>query len=147
MREFALPYFDDAGITTILSPTGWQSRIDPADRFSLGFGARTLIWSAQADGAGIALGASIGGFNYAAGFAAGKGPFTATLGNLQSRVGDPAIPLSPNAVAAGIAPLAPVPEPPIHVLLLIGLATIAVRLRSRLIPGGSTRARWPLSQR
>ena len=131
VREFALPYFDDAGITTILSPNGWLSRIDPADRFGLGFGARTLIWSAQTDSAGIALGASLGGFNYGADFAAGKGPFSAALGNLQSLIGDPAIPLSPNAVSADITPLNPVPEPPIHVLLLIGLAAMAATLRSR----------------
>ena len=43
--------------------------------------------------------------------------------------------------------LTPVPEPQIHVLLLIGLATIAARSRSRLIPGRSTRARWLLSKR
>ena len=131
VREFALPYFGDAGITAIHSPADWQFSIVDADRFALGQGAKTLVWTAQTDTAGIAaLGASLGGFGYSAAYAAGKGPFSAALGNGSSYLGDPAIPRSPNAIDAGIPLLTAVPEPQTYALLLAGLAAVAGGLRS-----------------
>ena len=131
VREFGLPYFGDAGITAIHSPADWQFSIVDADRFALGQGAKTLVWTAQTDTAGIAArGASLGGFGYSAAYAAGKGPFSAALGNGSSYLGDPAIPRSPNAIDAGIPLLTAVPEPQTYALLLAGLAAVAGGLRS-----------------
>ena len=132
VREFGLPYFDDAGITAIHSPADWQFSIVDADRFALGQGAKTLVWTAQTDTAGIAaLGASLGGFGYSAAYAAGKGPFSAALGNGSSYLGDPAIPRSPNAIDAGIPLLTAVPEPQTYALLLAGLVCLAGGLQSK----------------
>ena len=131
VREFALPYFDDAGITSIQSPNNWSASVVNTDSFALGHGAKTLVWTALTDASGIpALGASMGGFGYIASFDAGKGPFSAILGNQSSVLGDPAIPRSPNAIAAGISA---VPEPQTYALLLAGLASVlvAVRVRTR----------------
>ena len=73
------------------------------DRFALGHGAKTLLWTAQTDGSGIpAAEALLGGF------------------------GDPAIPRSPNAIAAGIAA---VPKPQTYALLLAGLAAVLAAVR------------------
>ena len=132
VREFALPYFGDAGITAIQSPADWQFGIVDADRFSLGQGAKTLVWTAQTDTAGIAArGASLGGFGYSAAYAAGKGPFSAALGTGTPFLGDPAIPRSPNAIAAGIPVLTAIPEPQTCALLLAGLAVVAGGLQSK----------------
>lgn len=137
VREFALPYFGDAGITSIHSPADWQFSIVDADWFALGQGAKTLVWTAQTDTAGIAaLGASLGGFGYSAAFAAGKGPAWTALGDStsflvygRSVLSDLAIPRSPNAIAAGIPILTAVPEPQIYALLLAGLGVVAGGLK------------------
>lgn len=128
IREFAIPYFDDAGITNILSPSDWSYSISSNDLFSLGFGAKAIVWQAITANAGIALGATLGGFGYEAGFEPGKGPYSFTLGNNTTTYGDPNIPLSPNAVAAGITSLNSVPEPEHYWLALVAIAALAPRL-------------------
>lgn len=127
VREFSIPFFSDAGIIDIASPTGWAYQILNEDRFNLGFGAGTLTWTATTDQSGIAMNANLGGFSYTSLFAPGKGPFSAGFGNGESFVGDPAIPLSPNAVAAGIGAPNSVPEPGSIALILAGFAGLALR--------------------
>lgn len=134
IREFAIPYFDDAGITAILAPSNWTYSISSTDVFNLGFGAKAIVWQAVTDNAGIALGATLGGFGYESSYEPGKGPYSFTLGNGTTSYGDPAIPLSPNAVAAGILPLSNVPEPEQYLLTLVSIAALATRLRKRSNP-------------
>jgi hypothetical protein len=132
-REFALPYFSDAGIdaASITNPAGWTHEISTTNPFNL-LNAGALTWRASGDSDGIALGASLSGFGYLAGFSAGKGPFSVTNGSSSRFVGDPAIPLSPMAVAAGIAP---VPEPESYALMAVGLFCIGLaRYRRTLQP-------------
>jgi len=131
VREFSIPFFSDAGITAIAAPTGWEYQILNEDRFNLGFGAGTLTWIATTDQSGIAMAASRGGFSYTSVFAPGKGPFSAGFGNGELFIGDPAIPLSPNAVAAGIVAPSAVPEPGTIALLLAGFAGLALRRTAR----------------
>ena len=131
VREFAVPYFADAQISSIFSPAGWAYTISTGDRFNLGNTAGALIWFATSDLSGIALDASLGGFGYQTLYGPGKGPFSATLGNLSSFHGDPAIPLSPNAIAAGIAPVSSVPEPESYLLVLLSLVAVASLGRRR----------------
>lgn len=127
-REFSVPFFDDAGIADIVSPTGWSYSITNIDTFSLGQGAGTLTWSAASTGDYIATGASLNGFSYDTAFAPGKGPFQAVIGSGTSIIGDPAVPLSPKAIAAGIqgaTPPSQVPEPQSMLLILAGLGLLA----------------------
>jgi len=130
IRSFSLPYFEDAGITALMAPAGWTVAITDANSFEL-LGAKTLVWTASVLDpiAGIALGASKAGFGYQAGFAAGQGPFSTTLGTGGVFVGDLAIPWSPMAISAGITP---VPEPSSAPLLALGLAAGLIWQRRRL---------------
>lgn len=110
VREFAIPYFDDANVTLITAPANWTSQVVANDIFGLGSGAHALVWTALTDNSGIALGATLGGLSYESTFGPGKGPFSTTFGGGWVVLGDPAMPLSPSAIAAGIAPSAiPVP--------------------------------------
>jgi hypothetical protein len=108
--RFAVPYFTDAGITNINSPTGWTYTIDNVDTFGLGFGAETLRWAAGG-GFSIPVGGNLSGFGYTASYGAVKGPFSVSDGR-RTVFGDPAIPGSPNALAAGLKQeTTAVPEP------------------------------------
>jgi hypothetical protein len=131
VREFSIPFFSDAGIIDIAAPTGWAYQILNEDRFNLGFGAGTLTWTATTDQSGIAMNANRSGFSYTALFAPGKGPFSAGFGDGELFIGDPAIPLSPNAVAAGIGAPSSVPEPGTIALILAGFAGLALRRTAR----------------
>lgn len=127
-REFSVPFFDDAGISDIASPFGWSYSITSTDTFSLGHGAGTLTWSAASTGDYIATGANLNGFSYNTAFAPGKGPFQAVIGAGTSIIGDPAVPLSPKAIAAGITgapPPSQIPEPQSMLLILAGLGLLA----------------------
>ena len=83
--------------------------------------------------ANAALGASLGGLGDKARVCAWQRPVLDRLGQWHAGSGDPAIPRSPNAIAAGIPLLTAVPEPQTLVLLLLllllllaGLAVVAV---------------------
>ena len=116
VSRFAVPYFTDAGITSIDSPTGWTYTIADVDTFGLGFGAKTLQWKLAdliSSTGTIFPGGYLSGFGYTANYGPVKGPFLVSDGMLNSVIGDPAIPGSPNALAAGLQPLGvtAVPEP------------------------------------
>lgn len=132
LREFAVPYFTDAAITAITAPMDWTWHIVATDLFNLGHSAEALVWDAQTETAGIALGATLDGFGFQSTFGPGKGPFQGTLGGGGTIAGDPAIPLSPNAIAAGILPLdvPSVPEPATLALLALALFGVGA-LRSK----------------
>lgn len=127
IRTFAVPYFSDAGITSITEPAGWQHEIVNGNTFGL-LNANTLIWRAVGDGDGVAPGSSLSGFSYAANFGAGKGPFSVTNAFGSSYFGDPAIPLSPAALAAGISA---VPEPTSLAMLLAGSVVSGLGIAAR----------------
>lgn len=128
VTTYAIPFFSDAGITQIDSPAGWTYQILADDTFGLGFGAGTLQWSTVGEAAGIALNASLSDFSYRSAYAPGKGPFTASLRIGDTFAGDPGIPLSPNAILAGIgAPPAAIPEPQTWLLFLSALGILAAR--------------------
>jgi hypothetical protein len=141
---FAVPYFADALITSIASPSGWSWAIDSSDRFELGHGAQTLVWSTTE--AGIASGwsklgfmeptpaAQLSGFGYTAAYSPVKGPFETTTSQGYSYVGDPALPGSPDALASGLTSSLPVitaavPEPQTYALMLLGLGVIGATAR------------------
>ncbi|HEY0063118.1 MAG TPA: PEP-CTERM sorting domain-containing protein [Telluria sp.] len=129
VHTFSIPFFSDAGIIDIASPSGWTYQILNNDSFNLGFGAGTLQWYATADSAYIAMDAALGGFSYSTLYAPGKGPFSTQFGNTETFVGDPAIPLSPNAILAGIGQPNAVPEPATGLLLLAALGALTARRR------------------
>jgi len=136
--DYQLPYFSDAGITSINAPTGWSWRIDSHDVFNLGNGAQTLEWYATSVSYGIAgstsvffqgntAGDTLGGFSYVAAFAPVKAPFNATFQAPFVVSGDPALPGSPDALAAGLTnplPVTGVPEPETYAMLLAGLGLL-----------------------
>lgn len=108
-NKFYLPYFSDAGITDINSPSGWSYSIEGTnDLFGLGSGAGVIHWSAST-GAELALYDVLSGFSYVSSVAGSvKAPFRLDYINGDWRLGDPPIPASPLALAAGLAPI-PVP--------------------------------------
>lgn len=147
MRVFAVPYFVDAGITNIVSPTGWSYAISNSDWFQLGNGAETLIWTA-APGYEIASSRYIDvngqvvlsplgvldGFGYEAQYAGTKGPYEEIDTRTFTYQGDPLLPASPDAIAAGLPPLAAtVAEPSSAVLAALGLAVLALTARRRKV--------------
>lgn len=132
IRAFAIPIFSDAGLANITDPQGWKHEIVNANHFGL-LNASTLIWRAIGDGDGVAPGSSLSGFSYSANFGAGKGPFSVANAFGSIYFGDPAIPLSPAAQAAGISA---VPEPSAFAMLLGGSLVLgtAITVRRRHIP-------------
>ena len=136
ITDYLLPYFSDAGIAITLIPNGWAWRIDAVDSFNLGHGAETLHWYATAVAYGIAAtslgdvqthpaGDTLGGFSYGANFGPVKSPFISKFPSGFSVTGDPALPGSPNANAAGLNSPLGVPEPASLALLLAGLGLMA----------------------
>ena len=71
----------------------------------------------------------IGGFSYQTLYAPGKGPFSAAFGNTDEFIGDPAVPLSPNAIRAGIGQPTQVPEPATGLLMLAAAGALVARRR------------------
>ena len=136
ITAFELPYFADAGVTAILSPTGWTAHIDATDAFGLGSGAETLVWTA-ADGSGLAATAdsvaapTLSGFGYTAGYSSVYAPAGYRTASPYLAIVDPALPGSPQALAAGLVPTpfpvaSSVPEPSAALALLAGLGLLGV---------------------
>jgi PEP-CTERM motif len=135
IREFSLPFFADYGgftLETITSPADWSWSVENSpfvkDDGSTIHGSQTLLWTAQTDTAGIALNGNKGGFGFIATFSAGYAPYSVSYPTLGTFHGDPPIPLSPLAIAAGIQP---VPEPHSALLLALGLGALALRHSQR----------------
>lgn len=126
VTHFYLPYFSDAGITNILSPNGWQYQIDQQDLFNLGQGAATLHWFTNDTYQGIEMGNQLNGFGFTADYSAAKAPYQTVLRNSMNFIGDPPIPASPSAIAAGLPLIATVPLPSTILLLATGLTGLAL---------------------
>jgi len=155
--EFDLPYFEDAQLSAIHAPSGWAWKVDSVDSFSLGNGAQTLVWYATAINFGIAgttsdffpgtplpPGDTLLGFSFDAPFAPVKAPYKVSFKSMGDWSGDPALPGSPAAVAAGLnvgLPVSSVPEPTGLALLATGLLLLIGRAqaRSRQRPWASLR--------
>mgnify|MGYP001160582355 CR=1 FL=1 len=129
--SFVVPYFDDYMLGSITAPAGWSYTLNPADLFGFGAQAHALEWSANTLADGIDMGNTLSGFGFSADYSAGYGPFQGGLGMGTPFFGDPAIPASPMAQAAGIQPFqSTVPEPTsIALILLGGLACVSVMSR------------------
>ncbi len=110
--EFYLPYFSDSGISAINSPSGWSYNIESSnDLFNLGSGAGVIHWSAST-GNELALYGILSGFTYTSSLVSSvKAPFRLDYVNDDYNIGDPPIPASPSALAAGLTPISAVPVP------------------------------------
>ena len=131
ISQFALPFFTDAGISAIASPTGWSSQVAANDLFNLGNGTKTIIWTADSTSTSILVGNTLSGFGYQANYSAGKGPYQITQVRGAIALGDPAIPLSPLAQTAGIQPMTMVDEPASSAMLIAGLGLMGVIVKRR----------------
>lgn len=132
-NKFYVPYFSDAGITAINSPSGWSYTIESTnDLFSLGNSAGVIHWSASA-GNELALYDTLSGFTYTSSFTSSvKAPFRLEYTSGASLEGDPPIPASPSAIAAGLTPISTVPVPASIWLFGSGLLGLIGLGRSRL---------------
>ena len=117
ITSFYLPYFSDAGVTALTSPTGWTATIETSNNVFGLAGAGAIQWSADLPANGIALYSSLSGFGFNASYAPAYGPFMASLSTGGNFLGDPSIPGSPNTIAA-------IPEPESYAMLLAGLGLI-----------------------
>lgn len=141
INSFEVPYFVDAGITGIVSPSGWTYAIAPTDTFGLG-GAETLVWTATAGGLAPTADfgsapATLSGFGYTAGYSSVYAPGGLLLGSSPYvEVVDPALPGSPEALADNLKPTSfpvasAVPEPSAALALLAGLGVLGFARRRR----------------
>ena len=141
VNAFEVPYFTDAGITDIHAPTGWSYSIDATDTFGLGSGAETLVWTAAA-GYGVQPitstlpAGSLSGFGYTSSYGSVYAPGALVVGSFPLDIVDPALPGSPEALAAGLLPTSfpsasAVPEPSVLLTMLAGLGMVAIARRRR----------------
>ncbi len=142
INSFQMPYFSDAGITAIQSPTGWSYAIEATDTFGLGSGAETLVWTASTGygidpSDGTAPAGSLSGFGYKAGYSSVYSPAGELIGTDPYLITvDPALPGSPAALAAGLVPTtfpsaSAVPEPSSALALLAGIGLLGFVRRRR----------------
>jgi hypothetical protein len=125
--DFYIPYFEDAGIdlSGILSPASWSVTVDSSlDLFNLGNGAGVMHWSTTFD-FGLPINTTLDGFGYTAEYSGAKGPFQAEFIFGSPFIGDPLIPASPNAIAAGLSPVSSVPIPTAILLFVSGIFGLA----------------------
>ncbi len=133
VTSFSLPYFTDAGIGNITSPSGWQAVISNSDPFGLP-GAETLTWSTAGSGIatnGYTYGIVPVGFGYLAAYAPVNAPMIEGYLNGDAFLVDPVIAGSPDALQAGLLPVASTPIPDSIWLLGGGLAVFAFAVRRR----------------
>ncbi len=124
-NNFYIPYFSDAGITNISSPTGWSFSIENNnDLFNLGNNAGVLHWSTS-PGNELPLDTPLSGFTYSSSITNSvKAPFKIEYSLGGFRIGDPPIPASPLAIAAGLPAITTVPLP--ASLWLMGVALMSL---------------------
>ena len=123
IKDFSLPYFSDAGIADISEPSDWSFEILSGNKFGLQ-GADTLHWTTSVPASEIRKFGPAGVFGFTANYAAAKGPFVVAFTDFGSFSGDPAVPASPLALAAGLVPITSVPEPSSSAMLLLGLMIV-----------------------
>ncbi|HFD12093.1 MAG TPA: hypothetical protein ENJ32_06465 [Crenotrichaceae bacterium] len=123
--DFYLPYFSDAGISNISSPAGWTSMIESSnDRFNLGNGAGVIHWHALS-GHELGLDSTLSGFIYTSTLTGSvKAPFSLDYIGAGPWDGDPPIPASPSAIAAGLPKISAVPIPAAVWLFLTGILSL-----------------------
>ncbi|MFO7570271.1 MAG: PEP-CTERM sorting domain-containing protein, partial [Smithellaceae bacterium] len=147
--------FDDANMLNIKSPDLWTHTIlnvaEIGNDWGTPFGyinltseeysfEKLLYWSTTYEH-GIPLGESLTGFGYEAAYGPAKAPYLIyTSFGFQDitsfpMTGDPMIPSSPDAIAAGLLPVQPpvssIPEPSTLLLLAIGLIGILSSLKKQ----------------
>src|SRR5574343_260780 len=129
--QFVVPYFTDYNLTNVVAPANWTWHIDTTDIFGFGIPtAQALVWEASNLMNGVEMGSTLGNFGFQAAYSAGYGPFQGQLGLGSVFFGDPPVPLSPEAVRAGLSlmPSSSVPEPSsfaLLVLAVLGMATVS----------------------
>ncbi len=133
VNSFEIPWFNDAGITNITAPAGWNNDTT-YEGFLSGYATATefLLWNSSTTL--IAPGQSLSGFGFTASYAPVKGPFALGFDNWSYFIGDPAIPGSPSALNAGYTeafPVTNVPEPETYALMLAGLGLLGFAARRR----------------
>jgi hypothetical protein len=154
LTDFYIPYFSDAGIANILLPAPdttsttstitWTDTIDPNDDLFGLAGAGVIDFQVTAtpeleatpgqDAPGVGYYFATG-FSFTAPFAPVEGPYAILQAlppaytTTTTLFGDPAIPGSPDTIAALAA--AATPEPGTTALLVTGLGVIALVLRKR----------------
>ncbi len=154
LTDFYIPYFSDAGIADIVLPAPdtmsttssitWTDTIDPNDNLFGLSGAGVIDFEVTAtpkleafpgqDAPGVGYYFATG-FSFTAPFAPVEGPYAIlqslppTYTTTTTLFGDPAIPGSPNTIAALAATAAP--EPGTTALLMMGLGLIAMVVRKR----------------
>ncbi|MCW8889990.1 MAG: VPLPA-CTERM sorting domain-containing protein [Sedimenticola sp.] len=134
-NHFYIPYFTGSGISNISSPTGWSHTVEITnDVFGLGPNAGVIHWEA-AIGYELDLYTSLSGFFYTSTINSSvKAPFRLQYSyDGRSLDGDPPIPASPNALAAGLQSISTtsVPIPASTWLFGLGLVGMSVVRKRR----------------
>ena len=139
--QFALPYFSDAGITNLHSPTGWTtSYVDTvggtplSNWYLMNAAPQALLWATSNQLDMVPVGSSLSGFGFTSPYSPVKGPSIVLFSNGSGGVMDPGIPGSPSAIAAGFTasfPVTPVPETTSLAMMLVGLTVVGGVLRRR----------------
>jgi hypothetical protein len=120
-----IPYFSDSFLSGITEPTDWSLSIGTTDVFGLGNGAGFMTWSFTGITAPTSPTTLSPMFSFQSLYAPGVSPtqYVLTDGTIVNLSGFGLVPLSPQALAAGLQPynIAAVPEPEIWELFIIGL--------------------------